>query len=273
MKCDAVVLAAGKGTRMWPFTETIAKPAIPILDRPLIHYVLDYLTRQGVRKVCVVVNYRAEDVKRAVGEYGIHAKYVVQDEPKGTGHALLVAEKYVGDDFFVVNGDVLLTNAPDLPSRSILVVDRPHNGEFGTAIVDNGVLVDLREKEPGRLINGGVYHLGEDAFTHLYDLQPSPRGEYEITDILPKLGLRAVVASESAWMDVGRPWDLVRASARVLSSLPGRRDGSVEPRATLKGKVIVSEDAEVRNGAYVVGPAYIGPGAVVGPNAYVRSYS
>jgi len=273
MKCDAVVLAAGKGTRLWPFTETQAKPAIKIIDKPLIHYVLDFLKANGVEKPCIIVNHCAEDVISAVESYGMKARFVRQDEPKGTGHALMVAEKYVGDRFIVANGDVLLTSNVTLPENSILLVERPHNGEFGTPVLKNGVLVDMREKERGDMINGGVYHLRDEVFNHLADLEPSPRGEYEITDILPKLGLRAVTVRGDQWLDVGRPWDLLSAARILLSRIPERRDGEIEPRATLKGKVIVSEGAEVRNGAYIKGPAYIGSGATVGPNAYIRSYS
>jgi len=273
MKCDAVVLAAGKGTRLWPFTETAAKPAIEILDRPLIHYVLDFLVQNGVKKPCVVVNYRKDDVVRAVESYGIKSRFVNQDEPKGTGHALMVAEKYVGDDFIVVNGDVLLNGSVTLPLNSILVVDRPHNGEYGTVVLKGGKLVGIHEKEPGKLINGGAYRLNDSVFEYLHDLSPSPRGEYEITDILPKLGLRAVTVSSDRWLDVGRPWDLLVATRRIISTLPDRQDGDVSPQATLRGKVFVADDAEIRGSVYIEGPAYIGPGAVVGPHSYVRKYS
>lgn len=273
MKCDAVVLAAGKGTRLWPFTETVAKPAIEIVDRPLIHYVLDFLRSNGVEKVCVVVNHQRETVERAVRDYGIKARFVEQKEPKGTGHALMCAERHVGDDFIVVNGDLLLTKHVKLPERSMVVVRRPHTGEYGTPIVKNGVVVGLREKEPGDLVNAGIYRLSDEVFAHLSDLSPSPRGEYEITDVLPKMGLRAVEMRSEHWMDVGYPWDILSATQRVLHAIPERRDGYIEPRATLKGKVIVSPDAEIRNGVYIEGPAYIGPDAVVGPNAYIRPYS
>ncbi len=273
MKCDAVVLAAGRGTRLWPFTETQAKPAIKIIDRPIIHYVLDFLQVNGVRKVCVVVNHRAEDVISAVESYGMKAVFVHQKEPRGTGDAVLAVEKHVGERFIVANGDVLLLSSVVLPGNSVLLVDRPHNGEFGTPVVRNGVLVDIREKEPGSMINGGVYHLRDEIFEYLEDLKLSPRGEYEITDVLPRLGLRAVSVRGDQWLDIGRPWDLLSAARLLLNRMPEHREGSIEPRATLKGKVIVAGNAEVRNGAYIVGPAYIGPGAEVGPNAYIRPYS
>ncbi len=273
MKCDAVVLAAGKGERLWPFTVTQAKPAIRIVGRPLIHYILDFLRFNGVRKVCVVVDYRKEDVVDAVNSFGIRARYVEQGDIRGTGAALLSAEKYVSDEFLVANGDILLLRRVKMPPQSILLVNRPHNGEFGTPIVNNGILADVREKEPGDAINGGVYHLDSCIFDLLRDAPLSTRGELEITSVLPRLGLRAVYVPDNGWMDVGRPWDLIRASARVLTLLPERRDGEVESRATLKGKVVVEEGAEIRNGAYIRGPAYVGSGAVVGPNAYVRPNS
>ena len=273
MKCDAVVLAAGKGTRLWPFTETTAKPAIEILDRPLIHYVLDFLVHNGVKKPCIVVNYRKEDVIRAVESYGIKARFVEQTRPMGTGHALMIAERYVGDDFIVVNGDLLLDGSINLPQNSILVINRPHNGEYGTVVLEDGKLVGIREKEPGALINGGAYRLNDSVFEYLHDLSPSPRGEYEITDVLPKLGLGAVVVPSDYWLDVGRPWDLLVATRRVLSTLPSRQDGDISSHAILRGKVFVADGAEIRGSVYVEGPTYVGPGAVVGPHSYIRKYS
>ncbi len=290
MKCDAVVLAAGKGTRMFPFTDTLAKPALSLLDRPLLHYVFDFLRYNGVERVCVVVNYRADDVVAAAESYGkelppvhpalpewvperLRLRFVRQGEPLGTGDALRSAERYLSEDFIVVNGDLLITKPVLMPPRSILVVNRDHNGEYGTPVIKNSVLTEIREKQPGNLINGGAYRLTDEVFQRLQDLKPSPRGEYEITDVLPSLGLRPVYIDSDHWLDVGRPWDILTASRRLMQYLTPRIDGSVEPGAHLHGRVHVAPDAVVRSGVYVKGPVYIGPGAVVGPNSYLRPYS
>ncbi len=287
MKCDAVILAAGKGTRMFPFTDTQAKPAIDLLDRPLLHYVLDFLRYNGVKKVCVVVGYRSDDVVSAAESYGaeeppvhpvlpewtsepVKFRFVHQDAPLGTGSALLAAERFVSDDFIVVNGDLLITAPVLVKERSILVVRREHGGEYGTPVFKDGVLVGIREKQPGTFVNGGVYRVTGDIFQWLHGLKPSPRGEYEITDALPHLKLRPVCVSPKDWLDVGRPWDILTAARRLLAHVPSEIRGDVQDGAHIHGAVYVARGATVRSGAYIVGPVYIGPGATVGPNAYVR---
>src|SRR5205823_1095854 len=104
----------------------------------------------------------------------------------------------------------------------------------------------------------------------------SPRGEFEITDTIRTLMAKRDVHGfrlPGEWIDVGRPWDLLRANAALLSPLKGADHGRVEPGATLMGEVLVEEGAEVRRGAYVEGPTIVGPGAVIGPNCYVRASS
>ncbi len=264
-----MILAAGEGTRLWPFTETRSKCTVPVLDRPLIHYVLDVVAH-FTRKVCVVVGKHKEDVERVVREYGVRVLFVEQKERKGTGHALLQAEKHVTDDFLVVYGDILITKKILMPPLSILAVKLEHRGEYGSLVIKNGVVVDIREKKPGNLVNGGVYRLTQDVFSLLDTVSSSPREELELTNALKQMGLRPYFLDAESWMDVGRPWDILEANRRVLENVNGGIEGDVEEGARIKGKVIVKEGAEIRAGSYVVGPVYIGENATVGPNCYIR---
>jgi bifunctional UDP-N-acetylglucosamine pyrophosphorylase/glucosamine-1-phosphate N-acetyltransferase len=111
-------------------------------------------------------------------------------------------------------------------------------------------------------------------FEHIHRTGRSPRGEFEITDTLTALAREEGVKVHrltSDWIDVGRPWDLLKANEIFMSRLEGRVDGEVEAGATLKGQVVVEAGALVRSGSYILGPAYISKGCEVGPNSYIRA--
>jgi len=152
----------------------------------------------------------------------------------------------------------------------------PDPRPFGVIELSDGKVVGLEEKPKSPksdLINAGVYIFDPDIFA-LIDATPrSPRGEYEITDtIRALLGKRDVFGFHlpDEWIDVGRPWDLLRANAALLQSLRGSVRGEVEPGATLRGEVAVEEGVVVRHGSYVEGPTILGAGSEIGPNCYIR---
>ena len=279
----AVVLAAGEGKRMRPLTANRPKVLLPVGPEPMLHRLLRQLAEAGARDVTVVVHYKAEAVQASVGDgarWGLRVAYAPQGAPRGTGHAVAAA-KPDDEPFLVLNGDLWLpegTLARVVASGPGTVaaarVQDPR--AYGVFEVREGRAVRVVEKSPtppSDLANAGVYY-APPRFARLLDaLQPSPRGELELTDALQASfeetgGWKVVELAD--WLDVGRPWDLLAAAERALAAMPEERKGTVEPGATLHGKVVVAEGALVKAGAYVEGPVYIGPGSVVGPNCYLR---
>ena len=105
----ALILAAGKGTRMWPLTDNTPKPLLPLCGEPIIQRQIKELKKIGVEKVYVLIGYRMKEISDFLGdgeEYGVKIEYIVQDKQKGTGHAVLQAEGRINDDFYCVNGDI-----------------------------------------------------------------------------------------------------------------------------------------------------------------------
>ncbi|MFB6077868.1 MAG: bifunctional sugar-1-phosphate nucleotidylyltransferase/acetyltransferase [Halarchaeum sp.] len=278
---QTVVLAAGKGTRMRPFTDTQPKPTLPVAGRPLIAHTLAAAVAAGASSLTVVVSPRSDAVEDAVGDSfaGVPVTYVVQEVPRGTADAVATAADELDDGPFVVlNGDALYDDdsLADLyeatPAVGAYRVDDPTS--YGVLTVESERVTGVVEKPadpPSDLVNAGAYAFPAEAQAWL-DVSESERGELELTDVLARTcdttDVRAVPFER--WLDVGRPWELLEANEwKVADADPGI-EGDVHPDAVLSDDVYVAPGATVRAGVVIDGPAYVDSGATVGPNAYVR---
>jgi UDP-N-acetylglucosamine diphosphorylase/glucosamine-1-phosphate N-acetyltransferase len=297
---DAVIVAAGEGTRMRPLTETRPKPLLPVGTTTLLERTMSQCAPH-VERFVLVVGYRSDQVREQVGEEfdGHPVTYVEQREPRGTAHAVGRAAEAVDDRFLVCNGDLVLddelfTHLAATDGHALTVTTVPDPSQYGVVDVDweagNGDsarvegIVEKPADPPSDLGNVGVYAFEPSIFEAIERTKLSPRGEYEITDsieLLLEAGESiAAVEYDGTWLDVGRPWDLLTANEAVLGELVDggeeqvqRPEGAVESGAELHGPVVVEDGARVRSGAYVEGPVVIREGADVGPNAYVRGAS
>ncbi|ELZ10977.1 nucleotidyl transferase [Halovivax asiaticus JCM 14624] len=277
---QAVILAAGKGTRMRPLSDETAKPMLPVVDRPLVAHVADAAVEAGADELVLVVGYGADQVREYFGEEyaGTPVAYAVQTEQAGTADAVRAASDHLRREFAVLNGD----NLYDVESIRTLFESGPAVGahqvadptNYGVLSTDGRTVTDIVEKPddpPTDLANAGAYVFPEVAISWL-DVPESERGEHELTDVLSRVieayDVTAVELDE--WLDVGRPWELLEANERRLGDIERRVDGDVNDDATLDGSVVVEAGAIVKPGVVVEGPAILRQGATVGPNAYVR---
>jgi UDP-N-acetylglucosamine diphosphorylase/glucosamine-1-phosphate N-acetyltransferase len=279
----AVVLAAGEGTRLRPLTETRPKPLVPVVGRPLVEHVMA-ASSGVVDEFVLVVGYGAEDIRSQIGREfsGIPVSYVEQCEQRGTAHAIACVREQVDEQFLVLNGDVvvdesLVSSLAASSSHAVATMPVENPSNYGVVSVDEGELSGLVEKPedpPSSLANLGLYAFEPTIFDAIDAVEESERGEYEVTDAVTTLlewgEAVSVVEHDGTWLDVGRPWEVIEATERLLSGLDESVDGTVEDRVTLDGTVVVEEGARVRDGTYIEGPVVVKAGADVGPNAYVR---
>jgi len=280
---DAVIIAAGEGTRMRPLTERRPKPLLPIGETTLLERTME-LCAGFVERFVLVVGYRRERIEQAVGDRFAETpvRYVEQAEPRGTAHAIGCAAAVVDDRFLVINGDVVVDEVlprsladTDGTAMAVRTVEQPES--YGVVDVEAGRVTGLVEKPddpPSNLINTGLYAFEPTVFEYIERTEESPRGEYEITDTIELLLEDGhpvhAVEYDGPWLDVGRPWELLDAMDVAMEDLDERRDGVIESGAHLHGTVVVQENARIRSGAYIEGPVVVRDGADVGPNAYVR---
>jgi dTDP-glucose pyrophosphorylase len=223
----AVLLAAGRGTRMRELTNELPKPMIAVQGKPILQHIIEGLRGAGVREFLIVVGYRADVVRQAFAEgapLGIAIEYAQQLIQDGTGRVVELAKEFTGPDPFVLHyGDILvdpsnyarLTNLL-AATEAIVSVKKNEDVTQGGAVFVNArfELTDLREKpkpnEPtSPWYNAGIYAFRPSIYAFTARLEPSPRGEYELTDAVRALAQsgRKVQALElsGAWADVRDP--------------------------------------------------------------------
>ncbi|WP_436900416.1 bifunctional sugar-1-phosphate nucleotidylyltransferase/acetyltransferase [Halovenus halobia] len=276
---QAVLLAAGQGTRLRPLTDSLPKPMVPVADRPLVAHAADAAVEGGVSELIIVVGYEREELTAYFGESyrDVPVTFVTQSEQRGTADAVRAAAPELDGPFVVINGDNLYDDSiaalfEEGPAVAAMPVDDPTN--YGVLSTDGSTVTDIVEKPadpPSNLANAGAYQFPAAAQEYL-DVSESERGEYELTDVLARVidEFDVRVVELDRWLDVGRPWELLEANEWRLGTLDRRLDGTVADTATINGAVVVEDGATVKSGSVIEGPAYIGEGATVGPNAYVR---
>jgi glucose-1-phosphate thymidylyltransferase len=287
-----LILSGGRGTRLRPLTFTRAKQLIPIANKPNLFYVVEDLAGAGVTDIGVIISPETGgEIRQALGDggrWGVRFTFIQQDTPLGLAHAVKCARGFLGDDPFVMYlGDNLLSGGiVDLVNEfrqgqadSIVLLTPVENpSQFGVAAVDSaGNIVRLIEKPkdpPSNLALVGVYIFKPIIHDVIEQLQPSGRGEYEITDAIQGLidRRRKVVAHQVRgwWKDTGKPGDLLEANHLVLSRVARNVSGQVE-NSELVGAVVVEEGARIIN-SRVRGPVHIAAGALVA-DSYVGPYT
>jgi glucose-1-phosphate thymidylyltransferase len=280
-----VILAAGKGSRLYPATHIVPKPLLPMANRITLHYALDRLTEMGIKDVCVVVGENEPKMRAALGDgsdYGVNLSYVRQTEPKGLAHAVGFAKEFVGDDTFALYlGDAIYGSGFAEHKKKFeesgaanlnIVKPVPDPSRFGVANVEGDRIVKLVEKPKNpesNLAMAGLYFFGPELWSVLPDLQPSGRGEYEITDAIQMLIDRGhlVLAGEfdDAWFDTGTLDSYLETTAYLAKGenlIAGTVNGEIG------AGVVIGEGAELT--CEKIEDSVILPGAKVSVSGVIR---
>lgn len=231
---QAVILAAGKSTRTYPLTITRPKPLLKVANKTLLEHNLDNL-KGVVDEVIIVVGYKKKQIKKYFGNKyeNIMLRYVEQKQQLGTGHALLIVEKYIKNEFISLHGDDIYSKEDfrniTKNKYSILVGETENPSSFGVIIERHGFLADLVEKPKkfiSNLTNTGLYKFDKRIFSIIKELEKSERGEYELTDAIKFLSKEKKIhcIRSKWWLPIAYPWDLLKADKilRKNKSLIGK---------------------------------------------------
>ncbi len=292
MELKGLILAGGAGTRLRPLTHTSAKQLVPVANKPVLFYGIEAMRDSGIEDVTIVVSPgdSGVEIRERVGdgsEWDIGISYVEQHEPLGLAHAVLTAEETIGDALFVVYlGDNLLRDGivrmveefkRSQPEALILLQHVPNPSAFGVAELEGDRVVRLTEKpaEPASdLALVGVYMFQPVIFDACRTLEPSGRGEYEITEAIQELidqGKRVEPHVVSGWWkDTGRWEDMLETNRLLLDAIEPEMEGELVD-TKIEGRVSVGPGARLER-CQVRGPAAIGSGAVL-RDAYIGPYS
>jgi glucose-1-phosphate thymidylyltransferase len=286
-----LILSGGKGTRLRPITHTSAKQLVPVANRPVLFYGIDAMAQAGIEEVGVIIAPETgAEIRAAAGDgsrFGVRLTYIVQEEPAGLAHAVLTAERFLGDDPFVMYlgdnllqggiGDLVETFRGSAPAALILLTPVPDPEHFGVAELRDGRVVALAEKPPEPktdLALVGVYMFTPLIHEAARAIQPSARGELEITDAIQHLVDRGCRVEPHIvrgwWKDTGRLEDMLEANRLVLDTIERRVEGElVDSRCD--GRVVIEAGARLERST-IRGPVIIGAGAQL-VDCYVGPYT
>lgn len=288
---QAVVLAAGKGERLWPLTENRPKPMIPVANRPLLEHIVDALVDAGVSEIVLVVGSNRERVQRHFENgdtWGVDISYAVQDPQLGTGHALLQAEAQVGESFIALNGDRIIDASlvADVwerhqetgdPAMGVTQVEQP--SQYGVVELDDETVVDIEEQPipelaKSKFINAGVYAFDPSIFAAIR--QTESYGEQALTDTLSTRlddqRLRAV-RYRGRWLDVSEPWDLLTVNNALIENreLQPPRNAAIDESAVVADATVFGDGVVVHPQATILGGVTLGDNVSVGAGAVVKN--
>ena len=276
----AVILAAGEGRRLRPFTETIPKVMLPVANKPIIEYVIDAVKKSGINEIIIVVGYKKEVIMEYFKDYKkIKITYVTQDKQLGTAHALLQAKNHIKDSFIVLAGDNIIDQnsilklIKDKSKYSILIKEHPTPSKYGVVFVEKGKLKKIVEKpkeEIGKFISTGIYKLPNTIFNKIKEL--ASQDIYALSSVIQSIlekgeEINTILANK--WMDIVYPWDIISINEIMIHSSPSSLGGVIEKGVTIKGHVSIGKGTTIYSGCYIVGPAIIGEGCEIGPNACI----
>ncbi|MCA9966357.1 MAG: glucose-1-phosphate thymidylyltransferase [Anaerolineales bacterium] len=297
-----LILSGGTGSRLRPFTYTNAKQLIPVANKPVLFRVIESIRDAGINDIGIVIGGTGEQIREAVGRggrWGVNITYIEQDAPLGLAHAVKISRDFLGDDRFVmflgdnvIEGGIspLIAQFADSDWNSQIVLTRIKDPrQYGVAeLGENGRIVRLVEKPkqpPSDLALVGIYMFDHHIFEAVNAINPSWRGELEITDAIQWL-----VNSDYAvhpyihrgwWIDTGKREDMLEANDLVLEEIEYKTEGYVDRDSQVGRRVAIQRGAEIIN-SVVRGPAiigensrivnsYIGPFTSIGDNVVVEN--
>jgi glucose-1-phosphate thymidylyltransferase len=286
-----LILSGGKGTRLRPITHTSAKQLVPVANKPVLFYGIEAMADAGIREVGIIIAPETgAEIRAAAGDgsqFGLSIEYIEQDEPLGLAHAVLTAEPYLdGSPFVMYLGDNLLrdgivdlveTFRTEQPEALILLTPVPDPQHYGVAELSDGRVARLVEKpkEPKTdLALVGVYMFTPSIFEAARAIEPSWRGELEITDAIQTLVDRGLRVDPHIvhgwWKDTGQVQDMLEANQLILDDLPASVEGELVD-SRVEGRVVIAEGARLER-ATVRGPAIVGRGTTI-TDAYIGPYT
>ena len=292
----AIVLAAGRGTRMRPLTYTRPKHMLPVAGKPLLEHIVDFLRSANVTDLSIVVRHMKEHITEYFSDgsrFNVKIQYVEQTPGNlGLAHAVKCASPAVEDeeDFVVILGDVLIEldlkqmlkqhkSKKAKATIALATVEDPR--PFGVVTFNKNLEVEQLVEKPkvpaSNHVITGLYVFKHDILEIINNLEPSWRGEYELTDAIQEM----VKEGDSVygfpatnwWKDTGRPTDLLDANKKFLSELPSFfMLGEVQKGAELRGTIQIDRNTIVQEDTEIIGPVVIGRNCQIGLGCKIGPY-
>ncbi len=288
----AIILAAGKGSHLSPFSDTRPQPMIGVAGRTILDNSLELLNSSGINDIFVVVGHKRDKLIDALREHdhdGLNIHYVEQKQNRGIGNAVMQVKSKIspGEYFLLLYGDILTADnifnkiqqsfhAFKCPVASICLP--PSNEQFGNVFLNAQMEITKIIEKPksnnlGNYVLAGVFILPASFFQLLESNGASM--EKALKKMVAGDGLRASMW-EDEWLDVVHPWEILTANKMIMDSWEESsiaKSAILEANVTLQGIVKIESDVLIKAGAVIEGPCSIGRGSYIGNNSLIRSYT
>jgi UDP-N-acetylglucosamine diphosphorylase/glucosamine-1-phosphate N-acetyltransferase len=281
----AVILAAGEGTRLRPFTNSEPKPMIPIANRPILEYAIEALAKNGITDITMIVGYKKERIMSHFedgNDWNVNIHYIDQKRNvalSGTAYALSMAKSIVNEDFLLLPGDNIISPSliGDLLEKKgkyrIVVTESDTPSKYGVVELSGDSVVNIVEKPDthiSNLISTGIYKFSNDIFPIIDSVIKS--GKYGLTSVIQSLMSTTkvtAVKTSKVWSDVVYPWDILTMNAVALRKCESKTSGKIDKGVTIKGSVSIGNGSIIRSGTHILGPVVIGEGCEIGPSVCI----
>lgn len=287
----ALITAGGHGTRLRPITHTQNKHLIPIANKPILSYALEYVKEAGIREVGIITNQEGSEVRDMYGDgkkLGISITYIPQEKPAGLADCVRIAEPFIGDEPFVFYlGDNIIVGGikrfisefyTNKSNCHLVLAKVPDPERFGVPEIKDNRIVRIEEKPKKPKSDyavTGIYIYDSSIFKAVNAIRPSARGELEISDAHQYLidkGLTITFSEITGWWkDTGKPNDLLEANRLVLDNIATRIGGKIDKQSQVFGRVVIEKGSDIQN-SNIRGPVIIGKGAKI-INSYIGPYT
>lgn len=287
----ALITSGGRGTRLRPLTHTQNKHLIPIANKPIINYAIEYCAEAGIKEIGIVHNADSNAIPEALGDgsqFGVSITYIPQEAPLGLAHVVKISEDFIGNEPFVFYlGDNMVVGGlrkfinefERNQSNCHLTLAKVKDPQrFGVPEIVGDRIVSIEEKPEHPKSNfavAGIYIYDHTIFEAVNNIKPSPRGELEISDAHQYLldhGYKITYSEITGWWkDTGKPYDLLEANRLILDNIEPQISGEVDEHSLVTGKVVIEEGAKITNST-VRGPAIIGKNTIV-ENSYIGPFT
>jgi len=302
----ALITAGGHATRLRPITWTINKHLIPLANKPMIFNAIEKIAEVGVKEIGINVNPGETEMQKVVGDgsrWGVNITYIEQTGgPKGLAHILKMAQPFLGDeDFIFYLGDNIILGSitqfvdkfrNERPNGLLALSKVKDPQRFGVPELQDGKIVRVDEKPSNPKSDfavTGIYVYDSNVFKAVNAIEPSPRGEYEISDVHTWLIQNGYAIGYEEitgwWKDTGKPEDLLEGNQLLLAEMTREQaanEGECDPDVIIHGRVQIGKGTVVRGRCLIRGPvtigencvidrSYIGPYTAIGNNVTVRN--
>ena len=293
-----IILAGGLAKRFRPLSFSGPKQLVPIANKPVLHYIIEYFRDAGIDELGIVVGYteeRISAIKNSCGDgskWGVRITYIEQDAPRGIAHAIYICKEYIGSDKFVVFlGDNLLKQGiksevkefSDSKLDGLLLVTEVDNPQlYGVVELDkNNKILSIEEKPETPRSNKvivGVYLFTPAIFPIIETIKPSGRGELEVTSVIENLindPDKRVHAKQldGWWDDTGTFEEVLNVNNIVLMDFKGYNKGTIGNNVKMVGEIGIGKNTVIKDDCVIRGPIIIGDNCTIGPHAYIGPYT